>query len=1169
MDGFGGDVDLIGLDSGDAIVLNFAVRGGHLTLPGGDAFIGADFVRDGYDLTLTAPDGQSIIIPDYFLSETPPDLLIGGDSIVSGALATKLAGPMAPGQYAQAATTGVTALGESIGSVTELTGSVTVTRADGTQVTLGAGDSIYQGDALETGTESSVGLVFADDTTFSLDADGRMVLDEMIYDPDAQTGIFQTTVVKGVFSFVSGQVAKTGADAMVINTLKTTIGIRGSTGLVKSGQDGDGDTITLVADIDGNLGELIVSNQAGSQVLNLPNATTTVISAFQPPAPVVFMSPQQIQQNYGGALTVLVRTEAKKAVAKAEAAAQQADEAEQQAVQQQEEAAQAEEEAAQAEENAAQAEAEAEAAQAEAEAAKAEAEAATDPEAKAAAEAKVADAEAKVAAAEAKAATESEAAAAKSAEAAAKAEAADQMAQHAAEAAAAQQHAQEFSQMAGKAADIQQQVFTQFVESGLVDPGLGGPGDVPANGMIYISANGDAITVSGEGEVIIVNPDGTTTTASVVEMANTIAEDFIGSIDDETVLDYLNSSTGTVVSDTGDVTDLFADANTVITDFQDVVTAVNGGGTLVGGAISTNFYFPWATLKGGVGGSYTVTDTLPTSTTVNQISFDGMDDLKFTVTATSSTSGSMTLFKDFFTSSVSFGSVSYSGISQFLLSDVSVVSFSTTDFQTSASGNVLLLSGLSAGKTAVGYAGRDGVADTITISGSDDAVAFGKSGNDIFDLSSTGSGHLLGGDGADTFTINTYANGWSLNGGSDGSMDHFNYANLASPSLYVYMAGTTTYVLDAAQSGSPTITHALTLDSTDKFTGSAAADFIHINSGTFATIEGGVGNDTVTVAAGTTVTTLDGGAGNDTFYVYGTVTNLTGTSGTNSYTINSGATVGTLVGGSGNDTVNIAMSVMSGTSGAVTTQIQGGAGTDVLFISANNGETVTLETYASKINADIETVKLSGVSSASAVTFTGMATRSTYLDGSASADTLRGGTAADILHGQDGDDTLVGAGGVDQLTGGLGADAFRFESTTEGPDTITDFSGQSTFALTTGEGDKFAFLNSAFSLGAVSYAEVAWDGTTTPINSGAANVVVLTGGSANSGTLANALGALAAGTGTATNAIIVFNDSGNGNAGTVAYTTDLTAGSGPQTLAVFSDITADMAALSAADFSVV
>jgi len=173
------------------------------------------------------------------------------------------------------------------------------------------------------------------------------------------------------------------------------------------------------------------------------------------------------------------------------------------------------------------------------------------------------------------------------------------------------------------------------------------------------------------------------------------------------------------------------------------------------------------------------------------------------------------------------------------------------------------------------------------------------------------------------------------------------------------------------------------------------------------------------------------------------------------------------------------------------------------------------------------------------------------------------------LHGQDGDDTLIGGGGVDQLTGGIGADTFRFESTTEGPDTIVDFNGQSTFALATGEGDKLAFLNSAFSLGTISYAEVAWDGTTTAINSGAANVIVLTGGNATPGSLASALTALATGTGTATNAIVVFNDSGNGNAGTVAYTTNLTTGAGPQTLAVFSGVTADMAALSAADFTVV
>ncbi|HEY9079340.1 FecR domain-containing protein [Magnetovibrio sp.] len=496
----------------DVVVVNTAERDGDgpLNLAGGDAYLSADFVRQGYDLTLQVDSGQSIVIPGYFSSETAPDLHLSSGAVIPGELATKLAGPMTPGQYAQLQA-GPAGLGEPIGSVTDLEGSVTVTRADGTQVTLGSGDSVFQGDVIETGAKSSIGVVFADDTTFSLDADGRMVLDEMVYDPDAQTGVFEATLVKGVFSFVSGQVAKTGPDSMVLHTPNTTIGIRGSTGLVSSGvgggvgNDGNGsngignsgignsgngnsgvDKVTLVPDIDGTLGELVVFNQGGSRVLNKANASTSVFNPFQQPTEVVLLSPQQIQQDYGRTLTVLVRTEAKKAVVKAQQATQKAEQAQQDAAQQKEDAAKSEEEAAQADQEAANAEAdaaaaqaEADAAKAEAEAAKAEAEAAQEADAKAAAEAKLAAAEAKAAEAEAQAAAQAEAAAAKAAaaeaklaEAAAKAEAAAQAEQQAAEATAAKQAADQFSQMANTAADIQQQVFTQFVQTGVVDTTL-------------------------------------------------------------------------------------------------------------------------------------------------------------------------------------------------------------------------------------------------------------------------------------------------------------------------------------------------------------------------------------------------------------------------------------------------------------------------------------------------------------------------------------------------------------------------------------------------------------------------------------------------------------------------------------------------------------------------
>ncbi|MGB3420265.1 MAG: hypothetical protein WBA52_07490 [Dolichospermum sp.] len=54
--------------------------------------------------------------------------------------------------------------------------------------------------------------------------------------------------------------------------------------------------------------------------------------------------------------------------------------------------------------------------------------------------------------------------------------------------------------------------------------------------------------------------------------------------------------------------------------------------------------------------------------------------------------------------------------------------------------------------------------------------------------------------------------------------------------------------------------------------------------------------------------------------------------------------------------------------------------------------------------------------------------------------TLTGDATNNNLVGGSGNDTFLGLGGNDTLTGGLGADKFRFNSPSEGMDTITDFS---------------------------------------------------------------------------------------------------------------------------------
>jgi Ca2+-binding RTX toxin-like protein len=64
---------------------------------------------------------------------------------------------------------------------------------------------------------------------------------------------------------------------------------------------------------------------------------------------------------------------------------------------------------------------------------------------------------------------------------------------------------------------------------------------------------------------------------------------------------------------------------------------------------------------------------------------------------------------------------------------------------------------------------------------------------------------------------------------------------------------------------------------------------------------------------------------------------------------------------------------------------------------------------------------------------------SEILLGGSQNDRLNGGGGIDYLYGDAGDDTLEGGAGDDQLNGGSGADTFRFVTTSQGTDTISDF----------------------------------------------------------------------------------------------------------------------------------
>jgi len=365
-------------------------------------FLRAEFSRSGPDLKLIGPDGQELLIQDYFNQSPPPDLTTADGVVLHGAIATRLAGPIAPGQYAQAAPGTAS---EPIGRVETIAGEAKATRADGSQATLTQGDPVFAGDILETSADGSVGIVFADESTFSLGEDGRMTLDEMIYDPGSQEGSMSVNLLQGAFTFVSGQIAKTDVDAMKITTPTSTIGIRGTAGVGDVDENG-ATNAGLLPEANGFTGEMSIGNENGFQTINQALQVVNIANANSGPSTPFTMTPQQMGQAFGSAMSALpnagnsiagnVVSGANQGRAEQQAAEQAADEA----AANQAEAEGKTEEAQQAEAEA-QAAAEAAAAEAEAAALAAEAPNATPEDIAAAAEAAAAAEEAQLAVAQA------------------------------------------------------------------------------------------------------------------------------------------------------------------------------------------------------------------------------------------------------------------------------------------------------------------------------------------------------------------------------------------------------------------------------------------------------------------------------------------------------------------------------------------------------------------------------------------------------------------------------------------------------------------------------------------------------------------------------------------------------------------------------------------------
>jgi VCBS repeat-containing protein len=260
-------------DGTPAPILIHPADGGPVTIPDAALLFGADFQRDRGDLVLRNEGSPDIRVVDYF-DGTPADLQSPEGAVIRGPTVALLAGPEAPGQYAQV---GVRTQGDPIGQVESLTGDATVQRADGTVETLGPGSKVFLGDVLQTGAEGRLAVTFVDGTIFTLSAASRMVVDELIYDPAGQDNFGGFNLIQGSFVFIAGQVAKTGG--MDVTTPSATMGIKGTTVLVEIDTDNGVATaqVTLLRDPDGDVGRVELFDLSQNLIATITEANASWI----------------------------------------------------------------------------------------------------------------------------------------------------------------------------------------------------------------------------------------------------------------------------------------------------------------------------------------------------------------------------------------------------------------------------------------------------------------------------------------------------------------------------------------------------------------------------------------------------------------------------------------------------------------------------------------------------------------------------------------------------------------------------------------------------------------------------------------------------------------------------------------------------------------------------
>ena len=177
---------------------------------------------------------------------------------------------------------------QSIGTAGAVNPDAAGTPPGGSTKTLHVGGNVVHRERITTTAKGSVQLVFVDRTTLNVGPNSQLVIDEFVYDPNANTGRMAATLTKGVMRFVGGQTSHTGG--ATIKTPATTLGVRGGVATISH----DATAGTRVVN---HFGRISVQTPQGTEVIRRPGFGVTVANTNAAPAAPVRAARSEIDNS--------------------------------------------------------------------------------------------------------------------------------------------------------------------------------------------------------------------------------------------------------------------------------------------------------------------------------------------------------------------------------------------------------------------------------------------------------------------------------------------------------------------------------------------------------------------------------------------------------------------------------------------------------------------------------------------------------------------------------------------------------------------------------------------------------------------------------------------------------------------------------------------------------